>query len=321
MEFISVSELNSDIINNMYKIPRDIDIVVGVPRSGMLPASLIALYLNKALCDLDSFVGGGVYSHGTTKAISALVENMSDVKKALIVEDSSASGTSMKRTKEKLCDIEKNIQCIYMAVYVTKKVEKLVDISCRIVEIPRIFEWNFMHHHILKEACVDIDGVLCIDPSQEENDDGDKYIHFIRNAKPKYIPTARIGWIVTSRLEKYRNDTEKWLRKWGIEYDHLCMLNLKTADERRRLGNHAAFKAEIFGKAKEATWFIESEEEQAKEIARLTGKQVLCTSNLQYEQAAIGYRFSWMLQRKIKQYLIKILPKSLVKKLKKIYRH
>mgnify|MGYP006922448723 CR=1 FL=1 len=39
-----------------------------------------------------------------------------------------------------------------------------------------------MHHRYMKEACVDIDGVLCMDPLPKENDDGARYIDFIRNA-------------------------------------------------------------------------------------------------------------------------------------------
>jgi hypothetical protein len=37
-----------------------------------------------------------------------------------------------------------------------------------------------------------------------------KYI-FILNAPPLFIPGSKIGTIVTSRLEKYRIQTETWL--------------------------------------------------------------------------------------------------------------
>ena len=37
----SFSDLNSAIIRNLHKFPHDIDIVVGIPRSGMLPANLV----------------------------------------------------------------------------------------------------------------------------------------------------------------------------------------------------------------------------------------------------------------------------------------
>lgn len=318
MNYVSVSKLNKDILNNLHKIPRDIDLVVGVPRSGMLPATLIALYLNKSLSDLDSFIEGKVYSHGTTKNISVLEESMKDVKKALIVEDSSNTGVSLRNAKERLRNIGENIELMYMAAYVTKETKSLVDISCREIATPRIFEWNFIHHCMLQQACVDIDGVLCLDPTPEENDDGIKYRGFIKNAKPKLIPTAKIGWIVTSRLEKYRKDTEEWLKNYNIQYDHLCMMDVKSAEERRKLGNHAAFKAFVYKKAKDTTFFIESEQKQAEEIARLTGKQVLCVNNSQYQSESIKIWFIWKMKEILKKFAVKILPQPLIKKIKAV---
>lgn len=46
MNFRTLDQLNQCIYNNMYKLPRDIDLIVGIPRSGMLVANIIALYLN-----------------------------------------------------------------------------------------------------------------------------------------------------------------------------------------------------------------------------------------------------------------------------------
>ena len=57
------------------------------------------------------------------------------------------------------------------------------------------------------------------------------------------------------------------------------MLDLPSADERRRLNCHAKFKAEQYQKLQDTVLFVESEETQAKEIALLTGKQVICTAN------------------------------------------
>lgn len=321
MNFITVAELNKDIINNLYKIPRDIDVVVGVPRSGMLAATLIALYLNKPLSDLDSFGEKRLYSLGMSKNVSGCVTQFDKVRKALVIEDSSSTGRSIKRAKEKLKEVEQYIECIYMAAYVCKETESMVDISFRKVEQPRVFEWNFMQHGFLKTACVDIDGVLCIDPSSEENDDGEKYRKFIREAKPKYIPTAEIGWIVTSRLEKYRENTEEWLQRQGIIYDHLYMMNVESAEKRRRLGNHAKFKAEIFKNAKGAMWFIESEKEQAEEIAKLTGKAVFCVGSERFFKDSWRHRLPWSFRWKIPLFLKKVLPKSVVEKLKNIKRY
>lgn len=71
-----------------------------------------------------------------------------------------------------------------------------------------------------------------------------------------------------------------WLHH--IAYDQLLMLNVATAEERRRLGNHAAFKAQIYASQKEAQLFIESEDAQAQEIFERTGKPVFCVDSQQY---------------------------------------
>ena len=152
----------------------------------------------------------------------------------------------------------------------------MIDYFFEEVESPRMFQWNYLNHVISEKCCFDIDGVLCVDPTNEENDDGEKYINFIKNAKPLFIPQYKIYSLVTSRLEKYRDVTEEWLKKNGVKYENLYMLNCATAEERRQKNLHAKFKAEIYKKS-DAICFIESEPRQAKEIFELTGKQVICT--------------------------------------------
>lgn len=56
MNFRTINDLNNLISKNLDKIPKDIDLIVGVPRSGLFVANLIALYLNLPLTDFDSFL-------------------------------------------------------------------------------------------------------------------------------------------------------------------------------------------------------------------------------------------------------------------------
>lgn len=67
MEFKTFKNLNNDIINNLYKIPSNIDLVVGVPRSGLLVAELISLYINKPLSSIDVFLEKKIIKSGNTK--------------------------------------------------------------------------------------------------------------------------------------------------------------------------------------------------------------------------------------------------------------
>ena len=48
MNYRNIDDLNHCILQHLSILPRDFDLIVGVPRSGMFPANLLALYLNPA---------------------------------------------------------------------------------------------------------------------------------------------------------------------------------------------------------------------------------------------------------------------------------
>ncbi len=279
MNYCSLSDLSRDIWSNCHRIPRNVDLVIGIPRSGLMSASLIALALNLPLADVEGFANGRLIASGTSRRRAALDLQFEDVRHALLVDDSISSGGSMARALAQIRRFsDKKITTC--AVYGLEDTAPNVDIVFRIVPLPRAFEWNVMHHDILRSACVDIDGVLCIDPTPEENDDGPAYLDFLRHARPYSLPTKRINTLVTSRLEKYRPETVAWLEKFGIEYDQLVMLNLPDAATRRRLAVHGSFKGAIY-RDSAATLFIESEFGQARQIADISRKDVLCFGNQQ----------------------------------------
>lgn len=280
MNFITFNDLNDCIYRNLKKIPRDIDLVVGIPRSGTLVANIIALYLNLPFTDIDNYINNGVLRVGNTRKCENWIKSFHEAKKVLVVDDSISTGQAMKEAKEQLRNAGLDCKCIYLAVYALETNIHMVDIFFEICHMPRMFEWNYMHHWALEYACVDIDGVLCEDPSYFENDDGNRYYEFIRNAKPKFIPTKKIGYIVTTRLEKYRKETEEWLKKYNIQYEHLIMVDLPSGKDRLKQLNHGLFKAEVFKKTN-CSIFIESNYEQAIEICKNSGKQVFCVENRQ----------------------------------------
>lgn len=269
--------LNKLLLKNLHRIPHDIDVVVGVPRSGLLLANMIACYLNKPLTDVAGVIAGKFFDAGNTKNKIHWARDFSTVKKILVVEDSVASGASINQVKRRLALI--NVEKIYLAAFVEQFAINTVDLYFAVVPQPRMFEWNFMHHTALQFCCIDFDGVLCQDPTPEQNDDGENYRNFILNAAPKFIPPQPVGCIVTARLKKYARETQLWLQRHNVRYGSLIMLNLDSAAQRRKLGIHAQFKAQIYGSIEESFWFIESNPNQAREIAQLSGKPVYCVSN------------------------------------------
>lgn len=274
MHYKTYADLSIDILQEMHKVPENIQLIVGVPRSGMIPAYMIGAQLNLPVTSLDAFLTDNYGLVGERK----LRVDVDTITNVLVVDDSVYTGSAIDKAKSALYEKGLNIQYHFCAVYSSSKDMPHVDFYFKYLPHPRSFQWNYKNHFLNTKACFDIDGVLCVDPTEEENDDGLNYIKFILNAKPLFIPSYRISCLVTSRLEKYRKETEAWLAKNKVDYGSLIMLNLPTAKERRALRIHAKFKAQIYAERDEE-FFIESSWEQAKTIFEITKKPVFCTFN------------------------------------------
>lgn len=269
MQYRTLADLSNLVRTNIYKVPHDIDLVVGIPRSGMLPANMIALFLNKKMSDIDSFCEGRIMSTGKRSQYIA----DTGIKRVLIVDDSVNQGNSIKAAKDKLTVLNDKFEFVYLAPIVSSCGKELVDIYFEIIDDRRIFEWNLFHHPIIARSCLDIDGILNKDP--EIDDDGNAYKQFLHDATPMFLPTVEIGTLITCRLEKYRNDTKSWLKRHNIRYKNLVMLDLPSREERIKWGRYGEFKGEYY-KNHNHVLFIESNKKQAQIIANISNKPVIC---------------------------------------------
>ncbi|MCE6960703.1 phosphoribosyltransferase [Cereibacter sphaeroides] len=273
MHYRSIPDLAETLQNNLHRLPREVDLVVGLPGGGILAANLLCLILNLPMSDLDSFLAGRSFSVGRTKLDPGGVPPRP--RRIVVIGDTAPDGASLQAARDRLTAMAPEVEAIFVLAYGPQEALPGADLVFETVPDPCIFQWSFMQHEILERACVDIDGVLCLDPTQEQNDDGAAYLEFLATARPLYRPARRIGMLVTSRLEKYRRETEDWLAARGIRHDRLVMLDLPSQAERIRLGAHGSFKAEVYRQS-DAPLFIESENRQARRIAALSGKPVLC---------------------------------------------
>jgi orotate phosphoribosyltransferase len=64
VEYRTVAQLDDAVVSWLADLPRDIDIVAGVPRSGLLVANLLALHLNIPMTDVAGLVEGRVIQAG-----------------------------------------------------------------------------------------------------------------------------------------------------------------------------------------------------------------------------------------------------------------
>ncbi|WP_418284245.1 phosphoribosyltransferase [Halorubrum sp. DTA46] len=279
MNYKSIADLSVDTRRFAQSVP-DVDLVVGIPRSGLLAASLLCLHLNIPMTDVDRLCEGRLIDSGERHAED---RSFGDLDSVLVVDDSVNSGSQMTETQKRLEKHDFPFDLSYGAMYVSSQGRKHVDHWAEFVPTPRVFEWNVIHHPALNNACVDIDGVLCRDPTKTENDDGERYREFLSTVEPTVVPDERIGHLVTNRLEKYRPETEDWLDKHEIRYDNLVMMDLPSKEIRQERGNHAQHKADVYDST-DALLFIESEPRQAEEISRRTARPVLCYETMEMFQ-------------------------------------
>jgi orotate phosphoribosyltransferase len=243
----------------------------------MIPASLLALHLHVPLTTVTDYLEGRIMESGSRLSPSGEFSLSDSAMTVLVVDDSVYTGRQMSETKQRIDTHGVANNVLYAAPYVTPGTEHLVDLHHEVIPQPRVFEWNIMHHEVLSKACVDIDGVLCRDPTPVENDDGANYRTFLQSVEPLFQPQKPIRALVTNRLEKYRGLTEEWLDRRGIEYEQLIMMDYPTKAARKRANRYVDHKAQAYLKTK-AKLFIESSLHQAQGIAREAGMPVYCVS-------------------------------------------
>jgi len=323
--FLSYEDMLAAVRAKIHIIPKDTDLIVGIPRSGMIPAYAIGLSLNIPVTDIESFISNRMPGHGQTRKIRKSYDAPLEARSILLVDDSISSGKSLQVIKERIGAAGFAGKITTCCVVCAPFNEKNVDISFITMDLPRVFEWNLFHHEVVAASYFDMDGVLCVDPTEEDNDDGKRYLHFLRNARPLYIPSQEIACIVSARLEKYRAETEEWLKSNNVKYGKLMLLDLPTKEDRQRTGAHITHKIAAY-KASEAKLFVESSLEQAMAIARETGRPVMCIETMRMIQGGGIHAGNFLpalrqhktrLRNRLKGVLKKVLPQPLIKALKR----
>lgn len=282
MNYRSIAHLSNDMRAWSATLPRDIDVVVGVPRSGLLVANLVALYRNLPLADLNGLLEGRILASGPR--CGAPIDDAALAERALtilVLDDCVSTGSAMREVMEQVEPLRERHTVLLGAAYYDPRADVALDVAYEPLHMPYVFEWNLMHSWVIEHGCLDMDGVLCRDPAPHENDDGPAYRQFLREADPYLLPSKKIARIVTSRLEKYRDLTEDWLDRHGVAYEELVMMDHASAAERDAARNHGSYKAAVYRSSKRYQLFVESEIEQARQVARWSGKPVFCVDTME----------------------------------------
>lgn len=263
LRWISTAKLATDSIRLAGMLPRDITLVAGIPRSGMIPAAILAAHLHLPLAELSAegvrHLAGGSRTRMMADATRGRV---------LVVDDTAYGGTALRRARRTLADVD----ALYAAVYVRREVAGVADIYAEILPSPHLLEWNLMNngpfrggaHNRLYGAGIacDFDGILCHDLASG-GAPGSPYL------LPRML-ACRL--IVTGRHESSRTATEDWLRAWGVRWDRLEMLPDGTSGTAEAIARH---KSQHYA-GSDCGFFLESDPGQAARIHEITHKPVIC---------------------------------------------
>jgi uncharacterized HAD superfamily protein len=286
IRWVRVAELAADALVLASKLPLGLIGIVGLPRSGMIPAAIIATHLHLPLYELThegklNRLGNG--SRGRWFGFPAGPPHV-----LAVVDDTAYSGAAMARARRAMGDRT----AVYGVVYLNPAAAAAVDFFARELQPPHVLEWNLFNAGSVAGRCIDreigvgvacdFDGVLCRNPTVPDADHGPRleaYVDWLQEAPPLFLPRVLpVPLIVTGRLERWRAKTEQWLLEHRVLYQRLVMHPASCASERDRAGDIAAIKAREYA-ASGCGLFFESEDDQAETIWRLSGKPVVAVGS------------------------------------------
>ena len=190
LSYRSYADMSRIISENVGMLP-DVDFVVGIPKSGIVPATMIATIKNVSFLDLDSFLFTQSRRKGRRiQHDGAIVEPT----RVLIIDDSINTGAEFRRVQRRIASLETDFEVTFCAIFGLQDRTKNAPrhLVLERVPQPRVFQWNYRNHIIAESSCFDMDGVLCEDPTAYDNDDGPRYLEFLLNARPLFIPQKQI---------------------------------------------------------------------------------------------------------------------------------
>lgn len=253
----------------MQMVPTDISAVVAVARSGLLAGWTIANHLHVPLYTYSDDVG--VASLGAGFRMSD--RPTAPLAKLLVVDDTVHSGRQMQRAVAAVRREFPGSHVLSAAVYAHPRSRHVVDFCVAQLSGHHYLEWNWQNAGHGEKCAYDFDGILCEDCPPDDNDAGSRYLRFLQTAKPLYLPRrAVVPLIVTGRHERWRAETVAWLDRHGVQFERLVMRDFEATDW---IEDVSRFKASHYT-ASDCKLFAESESDQAKRIAQLSGRPVLC---------------------------------------------
>lgn len=254
--YVTTAQLVADTLALLPQLPADLDAVVGIARSGLLPASLVATARHVPLWTCSR--GQGLTDPGHGGRMDGATGG--DPRHVVVVDDTAALGREMPAAAALVRERWPAARITRAVVYCTPQARRAVDLCAAIYPGAHYLEWNWCNAGHGAACGYDFDGVLCHDDDP---------------ARPLFLPRrAPVPLIATGRHESRREVTEAWLDRWGVRCERLVMRDFDAPGEYDP-DRIAAFKASHY-QASKCILFAESDPWQAERIAEITGRAVLC---------------------------------------------
>ena len=272
----SYADLAEDIACWSQTLPDEIVAVSGIPRSGIIPAMMLAAHRNVSYVPWEILTRGETpWTYGDTRGV-----NRPDLGIVLVVDDTSFSGRTIVMLRRCLPPRDNGVYYRFGAVYAGPDGQRKVDFWHKELRtVYHTFQWNILQDALSPKIMVDMDGVLCENWNKPDtNDYAASHYEHLQFAKPLLLPSWPIMGVVSSRLEKFRPETEAWLNRHNVQRAFVELHPAATHEERAVMGAWK-FKAETYAGNPDVMLFIESEPEDSQQIAIASGKPVLCWKN------------------------------------------
>lgn len=267
--FITTAQLTTDTEEFRKSLPLDIDFVIGISRSGMLPASILAYHLHLPLWGVSRHAGVANMGHGLRLESRGWIEP----RHILLIDDTVASGTEMTACYPIVRERFPDAKITRAVIYARPSAVHAVDMFYATYDGYHYLQWNFANAGFGSLGAWDMDGLINRDFKVEECRDMDVYRSAMETITPLYLPRRLpIPMIVTARPESTRDITLRWLARHGVRVERLVMW---PGDPHPPSSEVAPWKAKHYAESNCMT-FIESDPGQAQAIAEITGRPVLC---------------------------------------------
>lgn len=265
IKVVTIEEATKMTLKWAESIPNKFDVIIGIPRSGLMIANILAIKFGRPLSTPNAFVQGEVWQ--------SLHVEKPKVRNVLLVEDDVIYGKQIQKAYKQLKDFDPSLEVEKASLFVTSKAKKLLNYHYMIKNPPLIYEWTLLTNMAgLGALVVDMDGVLCKNPS---SDDLKNLAEWYAKAKPHMIPRYTVEAIVTARIEKYRIQTEDWLAKHNVKYNRLYMMNCSPVSSNEVIKH----KVDVIRRVN-PFWFWESSLAEATQIWKKTKVPMLCVDKM-----------------------------------------